>query len=233
MSAQPDLYNTVLLLPLLSGPECESFLDAAEERHRMGAGTMFTRLVEGVIPWWESGATPRFRFGAIHDPKNECPESFHRMRVCEMRADARDLSSVLIRQRAIMFLTQHLPEVAERLFGPAIKRSSLRIAFSNFEPAVIRYGPSGEFERHRDESALTIVVPLSEPPAFAGGGGTIFFPEVSAPPPGTPESADGGCAVVINPPAGFAVFFNGQIWHASSPVGSGCRHLFVASFGLV
>ena len=236
MSVQHDLHNTVLLVPLLTGAECESLLDAADERHRTGADPIFLRLFEGLLPWWNSGAAPRFRFGAIHDPKNDYPEAFHRMRICEMRADARDLCSELIRNRAIGFLKQRLPMVTERLFGPAIERTSLRIAFSNFEPAIIRYGPCGEFERHRDESTLTVVVPLSEAPAFAGGGGTVFFPEVTAPSATTApagKSPDAGCVVVINPPAGFAVFFNGSIVHASCPVGSGLRHLFVASFDLV
>ena len=238
MDAQADLGNTVLLVPLLLSDECKVLIDAAEERHA-GAGSGFSRLLEGLLEWKKSGVL-RFRFAPRHDASNDVQgvEVFHRMRVCEMTTEARDLSSTLINDRALSFLQCRLPAVARSLFGDAIRmdrdRSERRFSFAQYEPTINRYTAGGLFPQHQDGRALSVVVTLSEAGSFDGGG-TMFFPYLErrrTTQDGSEHNAEEGCAVLVNPPIGVALLFNGSFRHAGEPIASGIRHVYVASFDL-
>ena len=61
------------------------------------------------------------------------------------------------------------------------------------------------------------------------GGGTAFWPEG----PNGEREQEGGCEVVVGPPRGTAIVFNGNIRHAGKEVESGVRHLYVCSFDLI
>ena len=102
-----------------------------------------------------------------------------------------------------------------------------RLGFSLYEPAVNVYQAGGCFDRHEDKQTLTILIPLSSPDAFAGGGTAFFDGSVSAfTAAGTPTEP----AMVLKPTAGTALLFCGSVSHAGQPALSGERCIFVASF---
>ena len=125
-----------------------------------------------------------------------------------------------------------LPQLAPRLFAGTPSARKMRemherggLEFSPREPAINVYGRGGEFAPHQDHQALTVLVPLSPPSAFEGGG-TGFWPRGDdermarrAPP-----------ALVLRPPAGTALLFAGCVTHAGVPVRAGERAVLVASF---
>ena len=125
-----------------------------------------------------------------------------------------------------------LPQLAPRLFAGTPSVHKMRemherggLEFSPREPAINVYGRGGEFAPHQDHQALTVLVPLSPPSAFEGGG-TGFWPHGDdermarrAPP-----------ALVLRPPAGTALLFAGSVTHAGVPVRAGERAVLVASF---
>jgi hypothetical protein len=125
-----------------------------------------------------------------------------------------------------------LPQLAPRLFAGTPSAREMRemherggLEFSPREPAINVYGRGGEFAPHQDHQALTVLVPLSPPSAFEGGG-TGFWPRGAdervarrAPP-----------ALVLRPPAGTALLFAGCVTHAGVPVRAGERAVLVASF---
>jgi hypothetical protein len=77
--------------------------------------------------------------------------------------------------RVIAFAEEHLPEVAESVFGQATDLAKMRVSsFSSGEPAVNVYTVGGNFAPHTDKEALTLLVPLSPDGAFEGGG-TAFW----------------------------------------------------------
>jgi hypothetical protein len=90
-------------------------------------------------------------------------------------------------------------------------------------------GRGGEFYAHQDHQALTVLVPLSEPHSFEGGG-TGFW--AAAPDAASREAADRHAppTLVLKPPAGDALLFAGSVTHAGMPVRAGERVVLVASF---
>ncbi|CAK0887360.1 unnamed protein product [Prorocentrum cordatum] len=149
----------------------------------------------------------------------------HRLPVCELGLEAEALSFNILRDRVLHFFELNLPEAAESLFGQRSNLGRLAFSHSRAEPAVNRYTAGGEFSIHHDAHSVTVNVLLSEPDAFLGGG-TAFWPQ------GRGSSAD-GAEVVLQPPRGVGVVFNGHVEHAGRPVLSGVRHVFVSSFNLV
>lgn len=129
-----------------------------------------------------------------------------------------------------------LPQLAPRLFAgtPSVREigAEMRemherggLEFSPREPAINFYGRGGEFAPHQDHQALTVLVSLSPPSTFEGGG-TGFWPRGAdervarrAPP-----------ALVLRPPAGTALLFAGCVTHAGVSVRAGERAVLVASF---
>lgn len=148
----------------------------------------------------------------------------HRLPVCELGLEAEILSFSILRDRVLSFFELNLPEVAEALFGQRSNLGSLEFSHSRAEPAVNRYTTGGEFSIHHDAHSVTVNVLLSEPDAFVGGG-TAFWPQ------GQASNAD-GTDVVLQPPRGAGVIFNGDVEHSGRPVLSGVRHIFVSSFNL-
>lgn len=136
-------------------------------------------------------------------------------------------------RRTLRRIDETLPSLVVTLFDAAdgsgggllslLKADALE--FSSREPAVNVYTDGGEFLAHKDHQALTVLVPLSAPDAF-GGGGTGFWAQdarghrVEAP------------TAVLRPPAGTALLFGGGVVHCGMPVEEGSRVVFVASFSL-
>ena len=145
-------------------------------------------------------------------------------------APAELIDAVLL--RVLARIDSDLPQLAPALFaGPPSARKMRAmhecggLEFSPREPAVNVYGRGGEFAPHRDHQALTVLVPLSPPSAFEGGG-TGFWPR------GADERAARRAppALVLRPPAGTALLFAGSVTHAGLPVRAGERAVLVASF---
>lgn len=96
----------------------------------------------------------------------------------------------------------------------------------------------GRFKPHRDEEALTVLVPLTDPGAFQGGGTCFWSVERAkqrlAAAFSTGRESGGGTTVpgdfVLLPPAGSALVFAGCVTHAAVAVTSGERCILVASF---
>ena len=102
------------------------------------------------------------------------------------------------------------------------------LEWSEGEPAMNLYEAPGLFGAHKDHMALTVIVPLTSPSAFAGGGTGFWPPQASA------ASADGsdpdGDAVIVTPAAGDALVFGGDVTHAGMAITAGRRSALVASF---
>ena len=102
------------------------------------------------------------------------------------------------------------------------------LEWSEGEPAMNLYEAPGLFGAHKDHMALTVLVPLTAPSAFAGGGTGFWGPASSS------ASADGsnpgGDAVVITPAAGDALVFGGDVTHGGMLITAGRRSVLVASF---
>eukprot|EP00966_Prymnesium_polylepis_P117351 2712039-Prymnesium_polylepis.1 len=119
-----------------------------------------------------------------------------------------------------------MPDCAAALFRAA-PASLLQIylsdglAYSCREPSVNVYTLTGEFSPHKDQQALTILLPLSSPELDFEGGGTAFWAQDSRGHRVAPPS------LVLRPPAGTALLFGGQVTHAGLPVEWGVRACFV------
>ena len=115
------------------------------------------------------------------------------------------------------------------LLGPA---TALRIVFPEAEPAVNVYRSGGNFPLHDDGYDMSIVINLSPPGAFEGGG-TQYWREMDD--DKWQQNADGTQRrepTLIEPPQGSALIFNGNITHAGRATTRGTRHVFVSSFDL-
>ena len=147
-----------------------------------------------------------------------------------LNASAQALSEEILR-RGLAFVQAHAPSMGETMLQcSAADLTDMPddpgLEFSPGEPAVNVYTQGGEFKAHEDKRSLTILVLLSEPDAFAGGG-TAFWP------PGSQDQARRGeapPAVTLKPPAGTAILFGGEVTHAAVPVKAGTRCVWVASF---
>lgn len=140
---------------------------------------------------------------------------------------------------------------------PSITRNP-GLVFTPGEPACNVYTAGGEFKPHEDGHALTVLVVLSEYGSDYGGGGTAFWSEKDKPlvikarqfaaAVHKGESAFlSGCwtlfrealldhgasrapTLVLRPPAGSALCFGGNVYHAGVALETGERSVLVASF---
>ena len=104
-----------------------------------------------------------------------------------------------------------------------------QLGFSLGEPAVNVYRTGGEFKPHQDRQSLTVLIPLSGPDAF-GGGGTAFWTadDCSGNDPG-----HNAPFISLKPQAGTGILFGGSVVHAGQPITAGERCVLVASFSPV
>ena len=136
--------------------------------------------------------------------------------------------------RVLEWVQTELPELWNGFFGDGDIESCLanpRLTFARGEPAVNIYTTGGCFRPHEDHESLTILVPLSDPEAFEGGG-TAYWPCDPAPTAGAAGGNDMSPSFVLKPIAGSAILFGGTVWHAGQPVVTGERGVFVASLSL-
>ena len=103
------------------------------------------------------------------------------------------------------------------------------LEFSSREPAINLYRSRGaEFHAHTDRQTLTVLIPLTPPDSYEGGGTGFWSPDdEEVPRYGQPTSTP---AVVLRPPPGSALLYGGRVTHAGMPMETGCRVIFLASF---
>jgi len=134
-------------------------------------------------------------------------------------------------QRTMAFIDQHLSNVRETLFGGDCKSLldlflCSQLEWSTREPAVnVYYPPDNYFGIHKDNKALTILMPLhsSEENDFTGGG-TAFWSQSH------PNEHRHAPSMVLAPKSGTALLFGGKVSHKGLRIETGVRVVFVASF---
>ena len=204
----PLLHNSVLVAPAMLTPaECDELILAADRG-----------LVEG-----EEGECC-LRGGDEHEP-------LRRVRVSRMDARAHATVEYMLKHRVFTLIERHLPATTRALFGDAALCDTA-MRFAAAEPVVSVYTAGGGLYPHKDLEALTVLIPLSPPDAYTGGG-TSFWPDGCARhPKGHPDCGTPTCApsCVLKPPRGSAMLYGGGLLHAAAEVSSGIRHIFVCSF---
>ena len=220
------LHNKVFVLPeILTEQECEELIREADMLLDVDGEKSYRRD--------RYGAPQTSTTGEESSDEDE-GSALRRLSLDDMSATAQLLSMQILKERVLPRLQAQVPGLCESAFAEsgagsevatAPERGVLRLAnvrfdFATDEPTVNRYMRGGRFEAHEDGYSLTVIILLNSPDNFEGGG-TSFWP----PPTGT--------TVLIHPPRGAAVLFDGITTHAGAPVVDGTRHVYVASFDLV
>ena len=203
----PLLHNAVLIAPAVLTPaECDELMLAADR-------------------WLAVGEEMDcLRGDDEHEP-------LRRVRVSRMDAHARATVEGMLKHRVFALIERHLPATTRALFGDAALCDTA-IRFAAAEPVVSVYTAGGGLYPHEDLEALSVLIPLSPPDAYMGGG-TSFWPDGCARHPnghpncGTPTAAP---SCVLKPPRGSAMLYGGGLLHEAAEVSSGIRHVFVCSF---
>lgn len=167
--------------------------------------------------------------------------------------DSKVIMDRMLREHVLTFIRLRLPNVAEELFQwrsrsrtpvlslPAsmqgepnkIAKSASKpkptpkgkpMDFYWDDPVVIKYTAGNRLAPHQDMRELTIVIPLQ---TSLRGGGTKFWLEGTS-----PENADTNGGILINPPSGSGVIFNGDMTHSGSSVLAGTRFVLMTSINL-
>jgi len=99
------------------------------------------------------------------------------------------------------------------------------------------YTAGGRFGPHKDHMALTVLLPLTCPTQFSGGGTGFWTREAEGYGQGEQidenkanANPDGPPSTVLRPRRGEALVFGGGLTHAGLPVEAGLRAVLVASF---
>jgi hypothetical protein len=146
-----------------------------------------------------------------------------RISISDMSNESQEISKTFILNKILPILAKEHPTLLQALHLENIhQKDDIQFDWASDEPSVNRYVSGGTFESHEDGYPLTVIVLLSN--NFQGGG-TIFWPEDSV-----EHLIEDG--ILVQPPVGTAMLFNGDITHAGAKVISGTRHLYVASFGI-
>ena len=204
---KPLLHNSVLVAPgVLTHAQCETLMIAADR-------------------WLELGEDDSCLRGGDEQ------EPLRRVRVSRMDADAKSLveQSLL---KIFALIERELPHTTRALFGDAAALSDTALRFAAAEPSVSVYTAGGSLYPHEDLEALTVLIPLSPPDAYEGGG-TSFWPDgAERHPNDSPLCGDPVArpSCILKPPRGAALLYGGQLLHSAAEVTAGIRHIFVCSF---
>ena len=137
-----------------------------------------------------------------------------------------DVMLVEILKRVLTYLDLELNSLTELIFDvKSLHQLYVEedLIFASREPAINVYTKGGKFLAHEDGQQLTVLIPLTSPNKFDGGG-TAFWSHQSRGHRVDPPS------LIIKPERGAALLFGGDVTHAGQPVESGERVVFVASF---
>ena len=100
------------------------------------------------------------------------------------------------------------------------------LEWSEGEPAINVYESGGQFGPHKDHLALTVLIPLTGPPTFDGGGTGFWAGNRDVDENQRTSQPD----LILTPSPGSALIFGGDVTHAGMPVVKGLRSVFVCSF---
>lgn len=209
------LHNSILTIPCVVSPtECGLLRDEAD----------------CIL---DSGEYSRDRYcdSSSNDDSEDEPDSdssLRRVSVCDMSVSAQKLSEEVITRRVLPLLRAQMPHLCRHFGFETFDAQNAVFEWAADEPSVNRYNVGGEFEAHRDGYTLTIIILLSKEGSFVGGGTEFLEPDES----GGERDTNERKSILIQPPQGAAILFDGDITHSGSPVISGVRHLYVASFSL-
>ncbi len=131
-----------------------------------------------------------------------------------------------ILKRLLKCLDLQLSSLVETIFGTGSLyqvHADDNLIYSSREPAINIYTKGGRFLAHEDGQQLTVLIPLSSPNEFDGGG-TAFWSHQSRGHRVDPPS------LVLKPSRGSVLIFGGDVTHAGLSVEWGERVVFVASF---
>lgn len=219
---------------LASDDECASLVEDALDS---AALLQRSRFDQGLPP------TGRARLPTLAAMSRADASDLNCMQHLSTRADALCKTILL---RALHTIDTQLPTLRSE-FVPGEAHSLAHrfeadlLEYSSFEPAVNVYSAGGEFLPHKDHQALTVLVPLSGPDDFIGGG-TGFWAKSAEPEPEAEQAAQGWAqgasttfdvaapSLVLTPPRGTAMLFAGHVSHAGMAVEGGTRVVLVASF---
>ena len=121
--------------------------------------------------------------------------------------EERRCAAAIVR-RALGFIEATLPALAVELFGRVDLRE-MELLYACNEPAINIYDVGGEFKPHRDKHSLSVLVPLTSPDAFSGGG-TAFWAEEQC----AGRRVRRGCetpSLLLKPEPGTMMFFCGEL----------------------
>ena len=196
-------------------------------------------VVDGVATPRECAALRAVASDAASAPRNEVELARGKVRlpVRTFDGETRRACEVIL-ARGVERTRSSAPALLESLFGDLFGggggvdartffESDEVLGFTPNEPALNVYRAGGSFPPHEDGQYLTVLVPLSSPRDFHGGG-TAFW----ARRPGDADAAAGAPppALVEAPTEGTALVFCGSVLHAALPVEGGERSVLVASF---
>lgn len=202
--------TVILLSDILSPQECSFLVDSCS---RIANQTTPTELEkQGLVRLPTIAASER-----AAKTKTPCAEPLPKD-VDEL------LDQILI--RIAQQIDADLPSIADVLFdGKNLSSQLNQLRFSSREPAINVYSAGGEFLAHKDAQALTVLIPVSCPTQFVGGGTAFWSQDARGHRVEEPS-------ITLKPKSGTAMLFGGCVTHAGVPVESGCRVVFVASFSL-
>lgn len=154
----------------------------------------------------------------------------------------------ILGEHVLEFLDRHMPGVVEKILkgqngdDSDAGRSTFKTLARTFgktnakevtsfcwdDPVVIKYDAGNCLAPHEDMRDLTIVIPLNPLAGYPlRGGGTMFWLEET-----TPDLARAEDGVLLKPPAGWGIIFNGEITHSGESVEAGTRFVLMTSIVL-
>jgi hypothetical protein len=144
-------------------------------------------------------------------------------------AELSEAVETVLLKRTMEYIDSKLPDVVQTLFGYDVSLVRLfldrQLEWSTREPAVnVYYPPRGHFGIHRDNKALTVLMPLTSPREDFQGGGTAFWSQ------SYPNETRHAPSLTLSPKAGTALLFGGKVPHKGLHISEGIRVVFVASF---
>eukprot|EP00961_Rhodomonas_salina_P084071 1130207-Rhodomonas_salina.3 len=210
----------VIVMPnILTDEECQALTDAgtsAVQKYSLGSGLPIPGLTR----------LPAMAVGTRVEPTSERRSGRYEP-IPALTALDDTLCDALI-TRILLRLDEELPLLVQRQFGAGQSLVELYAAneleFSKGEPAVNIYAAGGEFEPHKDYDALTVLVALTDPDTYSGGGTGLWSREESADELAEPPT------VILRPLRGSCLLFGGQVMHTGVQTVEGMRAVFVASF---
>jgi hypothetical protein len=183
-----------------SDAECLALVEAAKKR--AAAGTV-------RIPSMAAARRKVRQIGGTEEDLSPLP-------------DAADATAEAIFQRVLTRIEDELPSLVTTLFSTdetskcnlTARHATGTLLFNNMEPAVNVYTNKGlnGLPPHKDRMALTVLLSLSPPTSFAGGG-TGFWR----------DKANCGPTAVLRPAPGTVLLWGGEVMHAGMPMESGTR----------